>query len=270
MISKEVIEQLQSKDRDVRYLLGARLRAVKEIREDVLSRAGRYHEVRGPRQKSKDPAPLQVKEVKIDQRRYIVCYNSEQAETDRQTREAIVASLREQLKEGGKKLVGNKGYRKFLKEPPGGAFTIDEEKIRREARFDGKWLLQTDTDMTSEEAALRYKDLLMVESLFRSLESVLESRSIYHQRDETIRGHVFCSFLAAVLLKDLIARVDERGWRVEWRRLRDDLDTLQETTIETAGKTFILRSQTTGDAGKAIQAARIALGPVLRLREPSP
>lgn len=108
----------------------------------------------------------------------------------------------------------------------------------------------------------------MVETLFRSLKSVLETRPIYHKRDETIRGHVFCSFLAAVLLRELFSRFDERGWRVEWQRLRDDLDALEESTITTPGKTFVIRSQTIGDAGKAIQAARIALGPVIRLESP--
>ena len=267
MISKQVMAQLQSEIRNVRYILGARLRAVKEIREQVLGRGGRYHKVHGPRQNSKDPAPLEVKEIRVDDRRYIVCHNAEQAETDRQARDAIITSLREKLKQGGKQLVGNKGYRKYLKERPGGAFTIDEPKIQREARFDGKWVLQTDTEMTPSEVALRYKDLLMVETLFRSLKSVLETRPIYHRRDETIRGHVFCSFLAAVLLRELFARFEQRGWRVEWQRLRDNLDALEESTIETAGKTFVIRSQTIGDAGKAIQATRIALGPVIRLEE---
>lgn len=268
MIGKDVIEELQRKVRDVRYILGARLRAVKEIRQQVLSRPGRYHKVHGPRENSKDPAPLEVKEVRIDDRRYIVCYNPEQARTDRQARDTIIASLREKLTQGGKQLVGNKGYRKYLKERSGDAFAIDEAKIKSEARFDGKWVLQTDTDRTPSEVALRYKDLLMVETLFRSLKSVLETRPIYHKRDETIRGHVFCSFLAAVLLRELFSRFDERGWRVEWQRLRDDLDALEESTITTPGKTFVIRSQTIGDAGKAIQAARIALGPVIRLESP--
>jgi hypothetical protein len=60
-------------------------------------------------------------------------------------REAIVASLREQLKQGDKALVGNKGYRKYL-HGEGPKFAIDEEKIKWEERFDGKWVLQTDLE----------------------------------------------------------------------------------------------------------------------------
>jgi hypothetical protein len=270
MISRDTIQRLQARDRDVRYLLGARLRSVKEIHEKVLRRGGRYHEVYGAKQKSTDPAPLKVKEVWVDQRRYIVCHNEDQAQKERADREAIVAALRDQLKRGAKSLVGNKGYRKFLKTRSGGGFDIDEAKIESEARFDGKWVLQTDTDLAPAECALKYKELWMVERLFRTIKSILETRPIYHQCDETIRGHVFCSFLALMLLKEMQARLAARGWQVEWQRLRDDLDALEEITVNTRGSRFIIRSDLQGDAGKAIQAAGVALGSVVRLEAPQP
>jgi hypothetical protein len=269
MISRDTIRQLQASDRDVRYILGARLRSLKEIYTEVLSRGGRYHEVYGPKTKSKDPAPLKVKQVWVEDRRYIVCRNEDQAKKDRIDREAIVAALRDQLRQGAKSLVGNKGYRKFLKTRSGGAFEIDEAKIESESRFDGKWVLQTDTDLTASECALKYKELWMVEELFRSMKSIIETRPIYHKCDETIRGHVFCSFLALVLLKELQARLAARGWQVEWQRLRDDLDALEEITVRTRGRTFVIRSETQGDAGKALQAAGVALGCIVRLEDPS-
>jgi len=259
MISKDTIQRLQATDRDVRYLLGARLRSVKEIYDQVLRRGGRYHEVYGPKKQSKDPAPLKVKEVWVEDRRYIVCHNEDQAKKDRIDREAIVAALRDQLRQGAKSLVGNKGYRRFLKTRSRGGFEIDEAKIESEARFDGKWVLQTDTDLTPAECAVKYKELWMVEQLFRSMKSILETRPIYHKCDETIRGHVFCSFLALLLLKELQARLAVRGWQVEWQRVRDDLDALEEITIRTRGRTFVIRSDLQGDAGKAIQAAGVAL-----------
>ena len=268
MISRDTIEQLQATDRDVRYLLGARLRSVKEIYTEVLSRGGRYHEVYGPKNKSKDPSPLKVKEVWVEDRRYIVCHNEDQAKKDRADREAIVGALRDQLKQGAKSLVGNKGYRKFLQTCSGGGFEVDEAKIESEVRFEGKWVLQTDTDLTATECALKYKELWMVEQLFRSMKSIIETRPIYHKCDETIRGHVFCSFLALVLLKELQARLVARGWQVDWQQLRDDLDALEEITIRTRGRTFVIRSETQGDAGKAIQAAGVALGCVVRLEHP--
>jgi len=267
MISKKVMEQLKEAHRDTRFILGARMRAVKEVREEVLSRGGRYQVVHGPRKDSKDPSPLKVKDVSVNGRRYVVCHNEEQAEKDRADREAIVAALRDQLKRGDKSLVRNKGYRKFLKTTTGERFVIDDEKVRREARFDGKWVLNTDTDMTAEEVSLKYKELWMVEAVFRSIKWVLRTRPIYHKVDETIRGHVFCSFLALMLLKELKAKMEGRGWPLHWDRLRDDLDDLEEITVRNSGKTFVVRSRTKGDAGKAIQAVGVAFGPVVRLLE---
>ena len=136
-------------------------------------------------------------------------------------------------------LVGNKSYRKFLRMRPGGGFELDPPKIEKDARFDGKWVLQTDTELAAAACALKYKELWMVEHLFRSVKSILETRPIYHQGDETIRGHVFCSFLAFVLLKELLMRLESRGRQVEWVRHRNDLDALEEMTVTTKGRSLV-------------------------------
>jgi hypothetical protein len=267
MISRDTVAQLRHPDRACRYILGARMRSVKEIGELVLADPAPFEEVRGPRLSSKDPAPLRVKEVLIEGRRYIVCSNPERAEKERRDREAILDSLEEKLRRGDKSLVGNKGYRKYLKtQAP--HFEIDWRKAEGEARFDGLWVLETDLDLSAAEVALKYKELWLVEDLFRSVKSVLETRPIYHQRDDTIRGHVFCSFLALVLLKELQHRMDARGFSYEWTRLRDDLDELQEIRLEAIGREVLMRSAPRGDAGRALQAAGVALGPAVRFVDP--
>src|SRR5512137_778543 len=111
MISAQTIAALESKEIDGDYILGARMRAVKEIREQVLADRSRYQEVTPERERSKDPSPLKVKEVNIGERRYIVCLNEEQRRKDEADRKAIVEALRQQLKRGDKELIGNKGYR---------------------------------------------------------------------------------------------------------------------------------------------------------------
>lgn len=267
MISEETIAQLQAEDRQVHYLLGARLRNVKEIYEEVLSRGGRYREVRGPREKSTDPSPLKVKEVYVEERRYVVCLNEEQSRKDRADREAIVASLREQLKQGDKALVGNKGYRKYL-HSQGPKFTIDEEKVKWEERFDGKWVLQTDLkELTAEEVALQYKRLWMVEEMFRTVKTLLETRPIYHKRDETIRGHVFCSFLALLLRKELQDRLEAQGDKLEWEELLRDLEALQYAVVKSQEKRFLLRSDLAGTTAAVFRAVGVAIPPSIQKTE---
>lgn len=261
MISQETIDQLQADERKVHFILGARLRNVKEIYQTVLSRGGRYHEVHGPREKSTDPSPLKVKEVCVEDRRYVVCQNEEQARKDRADREAIVESLREQLKRGDKSLVGNKGYRKYLGSQ-GPKFTIDEKKVKWEERFDGKWVLRTDLEeLTAEEVALRYKQLWTVEEMFRTVKTLLETRPIFHKCDETIRGHVFCSFLALLLRKELQDRLAGQGDKLEWAEILHDLEAFQTTEVESQGKRFLLRSDLEPACAAVFRAVGVAIPP---------
>jgi len=264
MISQETIAQLQADNRQVHYILGARLRNVKEIYEAVLSRGGRYRVVHEARENSGDPSPLKVKEVSVDGRRYVVCLNDEQAKKDRMDREAIVSALREQVKQNAKSMVGNKGYRKYLRDD-GKKFAIDETKVKRESRFDGKWVLQTDLcEMSAEDVALKYKQLWMVEDMFRTAKTLLETRPVYHHQDETIRGHVFCSFLAMVLRKELQDRLALEGDKFEWAEILRDLEALQYVEVEHQTKRFLLRTEAQGTCSAVFRAAGVAIPPTIQ------
>jgi hypothetical protein len=181
MISANTMTYLEKEC--IPYILGARMRKVKEVKEEVLLRAGRYREVHPEGASSKDPSPLKVKEVIVDDHRYIVCLND---------RQAIIDTLKEKLTSNAKSLIGNKGFRKYLTVDRG-TLSLNERRIEEEKRFDGKWVLKTNTDLSAEQVALKYKELWQVEQVFRDMKSVLDTRPIFHQRDETIRGHVFIS-----------------------------------------------------------------------------
>jgi hypothetical protein len=262
MISAQTMSDIQR--RNWKYILGVRMRSSKVARQ-VVARAGRYQEVFPESDDPDDPAPLKVKEVWVEQQRYIVCRNEEEARRDRLEREAIVASLQDALPQGDKSLVGNKGYRRFLR-TRGERFTINEEKVKDEARYDGKWVLATNTELAAAEVALKYKQLWMIEDLFRSMKSLLETRPIFHKCDETIRGHVFCTFLALVLRKELQDRLEHKGWKLEWADVIRDLDQLQEVEIHLAGKAYVLRTEAKGTTGKVFQTCGVALPPTLRQR----
>jgi transposase len=261
MISEETMNELDQ--RKIPYILGARMRKVKEIREEVLPRGGRYREVHSEGRSSKDPAPLKVKEVWVDEHRYIVCLNVKQARKEALDREVIVEALKEHLKKNPKALIGNKGYRKYLKLDRD-HLRLDQEKIDGEERFDGKWVLKTNTSLSPEQTALKYKELWQVEQVFREVKSVLETRPIFHKCDETIRGHVFCSFLALVLRKELDRHLDQAGHCFEWADIKQDLKSLQEIVIEEQGKSLAVRSECKGICGKVFQSVGVAVPPTIR------
>ena len=159
--------------------------------------------------------------------------------------------------------VANKGYKRYLKAEKD-AFVVDFDKARDEQRFDGMWVLRTNTELSAVEVALRYKQLWMVEQVFRTAKSLLDTRPIFHKTDATICGHVFCSFLALVLRDELFRRMDNAGVRAEWGDIVRDLNALSETTITCNGKSFAVRSNAVGVAGKIAQCVGVRLPNTVR------
>ena len=275
MMSKKMVAAVEA--RGWLYILGARLRRTKEVRDVVLADTSAFETVEVERQRP-DPMQLQVKEVTVtpgkgaanpshQPRRYVVCRNPDQARKDAATRAQILAALEAKLcSDGPKSVIANKGYKRYLKADQG-AFAIDLDKARDEERFDGMWVLRTNTDLSAVEVALRYKQLWMVEQLFRTAKSLLDTRPIFHKTDATICGHVFCSFLALVLRDELLRRMDHAGVSAEWADILRDLNALTETMIAYNGKRFVVRSNAVGVAGKIAQCVGVRLPNTVRQLE---
>ena len=260
LISAETLAELEA--RRLLYILGVRERTDKLVRELVLD----------------DPAPFvplviskrgkqidyEAKAVALPGRRYIVCRNHQEAEKDAADRASILAALERTLKKGDKALVGNTGYRRYLKTIRDEHFAIDPDKVEDEKRFDGIFVLRTNTDLNPLEAMLCYKQLWTVEQTFRTAKHLLQTRPIFHKLDETIRGHVFASFLALVLKKALEDRIASLGRSASWPEILADLDSLSETEVEQDGKRFVVRSAPRPQASLALRADGVALPPTVQ------
>jgi hypothetical protein len=254
MISTATLAELEA--RKLLYLLGTRERTDKVVRELVLADTApcvpltitkRGHEI-----------DHEAKAVTVGPQRYI------QAERDAAAREAILANLERQLAKGDKAMVGNTGFRRFLKTEGHGHFAIDLAKAEQDARFDGVFVLRTNTDLDPLAAMLRYKQLWTVEATFRTAKHLLATRPIFHKLDATIRGHVFCSFLALVLKSELEQRIAALGRDGSWSEIRADLDSLAETEIVHDGRRFLVRAAPRPAASLALRAAGVALPPTVQ------
>jgi hypothetical protein len=228
------------------WIAGERLRDGTAEVAQVLSRQGRYQSVRDN---------LRVKEVRVGQgdgaRRFVLCHNPERAERDRHQRQqqlAVVAAELERIaalrakhaKAAGKRRRGADDHLKaecalrdhpalgrWLRQTPGGRLAIDRAKVRAEARLDGKFLLSTsDPDLSAEDVALGYKNLLEAERAFRDLKTTLELRPVFHRLERRIRAHVLLCWLALLLV-----RVTERQTGQTWRRISLELGRLHLVTL---------------------------------------
>ena len=260
MISAETVAELEA--RRLLYILGVRERSDKLVRELVLDDPAPFEPF--TMKKRGKQADYEAKTVMLAGRRYIVCRNHQEAEKDAADRNSILAALERQLAKGDKALVGNTGYRRYLKTISEDHFAIDRDKVEEEKKFDGVFVLRTNTDLNPLEAMLCYKQLWTVEQTFRTAKHLLSTRPIFHKLDETIRGHVFCSFLALVLKKALEDRIAALARSGSWPQIIADLDSLTETEIEHDGKRFVVRSAPRPAASLALRAAGVALPPTVR------
>src|SRR5436305_3885945 len=228
---------------DQHYIIGEKLRSGSAEAAAALSRQGRYQDV---------AANLRVKEVRIaGAERFVICYNPEAAERDAAVRERMLAQLDEMIKDSDKLtktkraelrgVISTKpGLNRYLRATPGGLLRTDAAKIKAEEHLDGKYLLRaSDPELSAEDVALGYKQLLEVERGWRDLKQVIDLRPACHRKEERIRAHVILCWLALLLI-----RVAETTAGGTWAKIADELDLLTLGTF-------------TGPAGPVRQTAEL-------------
>jgi transposase len=275
------------------WIAGERLRDGTADVAEVLARQGRYQTVRDN---------LRVKEVRLGEgdvaRRFVLCHNPEQAERDRTQREQATSRLEAELeriatlraKAAKQTRTATKGRRRgaqppqaddhlkaecalrnhptlgrWLRQTPGGRLMIDRTKLKAEAKLDGKFLLSTsDPDLSAEDIALGYKNLLEAERAFRDLKTTLELRPVWHRLERRIRAHVLLCWLALLLV-----RVAERQTAQTWRRVNLELGRLHLVTLSGPAGWVEQRTALTSIQRELFTAAGITPPPRVTSLQPS-
>jgi len=237
------------------YIVGMPLRRHREA-EAVLSQPGRYRVI---------DEQLRIKQVIRQGQRYILCHNPLQAEHDRQAREAVLAHLKQRIERGqAKDLLRNRLVARYLKALPQGALVVDADAVKRAARYDGKYLLRTNTDLDPEAVVRAYKDLWRVERAFRTLKSALDLRPMFHWTERRVRGHVMVCFLALVLESLLWRKLRQQNPDVRYEDVLHDLSQLHAVAVELDGEAYLTRTELVGQAFEAFKA--VGLRPPARVQ----
>ena len=242
MMGKRTLELLESLN--LQYILGVRMRNIK-VAPEIIASPEPYAFVKDN---------LKVKEVTIEGNRYIVCLNEEEAKRDQAVREKIEIKLRSKIEHGSvKDLIGNSEYKKYLNVTPDAA-TINKEKFKQEALFDGLYILQTNTQLPTDEVATAYRDLWQIERAFRNLKSTLDLRPVYHWTEKRICGHIMLCFLALVMQirfqKLLQNGESEYGYTEVIRALRK----VQAVKLKVRDQEHLVRTEVHGAAAFAFKA----------------
>jgi transposase len=243
------------------YLLATRLNSVNEVKQDVLSRPGRYRKVSDN---------LHVKEVVVGgdgvrRRRYLLCYNPKEAKRQRRRRKQVVQQLEQELARHENQsatarwaidLLSSQRTKRYLTITPEAQIRLDRKAIGQAARTDGKWVIQTNDDtLTPEDAACAYKSLSAIERCFRTLKRTqLKLEPVYHRLSRRLEAHVKVCVMAL-----LIERVAELACEQPWSQLRHMLAELQATEFRTSSHLFFKRNEASPQLRKVLKKLAIPL-----------
>ena len=219
-----------------KYLLATRMASVKEIKETVLSQPGRYREL---------SANLHAKEVNlVNGKRYIICYNPTEARRQARHRENIVSMLEAELRQHKDKsatkkwaiaLLASRRYKKYLTITDRNRIRIDRKAIKAAAKYDGKWVLETNDEQISlEDAAYGYRGLMVIERCFRSLKRTqIKMMPMYHWAERRIESHVKICVLAL-----FVERIAELKCGKPWSQIKRISSKIQATEFATSDHVF--------------------------------
>lgn len=241
-----------------KYLLACRMSTVSEIKRDVLSKRGRYTVFKDN---------LHAKEVIVGdgerRRRYVLCYNPREADRQSKHRAQVVELLEYELSRHKDKtasaqwaieLLASKRFKRYLSVTKANRLRIDRAKIKQAAKYDGKWVIETNDDTISmEDAACGYKGLMVIERCFRSLKKTqIKMAPMYHWAPRRIETHVRLCVLAL-----LIERVAELSCDKPWRQIQEALDRLQATKFENSSYRFIHRNELSPGTNNILKSLKI-------------
>lgn len=192
MLSKKNLKELEEAGHE--YIVGARIKNESDqIKREILK-----HSV-----SMKDGDHLFIE--RDNGSRLLVTYSSTRAHKDSSNRDKGLRRLRKKLKSGRltKQSINQRGYNKFLTLKGEVMITIDDEKIRRDGKWDGLKGYQTNTKFPAKTIIENYSQLWQIEKAFRISKTDLRIRPIYHYRRRRIESHLCVAFAAYAVYKEL-------------------------------------------------------------------
>ncbi|ETR65464.1 MAG: hypothetical protein OMM_06039 [Candidatus Magnetoglobus multicellularis str. Araruama] len=151
-------------------------------------------------------------------------------------------------------LLASRRFKRYLRVTKAGKICIDKKAIKEAARYDGKWVIETNDDTISlEDAALGYKSLMVIERCFRSLKRTqIKMMPMYHWVSRRIEAHVKICVMAL-----MIERIAELECKLPWAQIREALDELQVTEFFNLKYRVLMRNEVTSKTRNILNLLKI-------------
>ena len=214
--TEKVLEQMRQSDPPVKYLVGTPKGRLTSLEKDLVDK---------PWQQARPG--VEVKLLTQPDELYVLAQSKDRVHKERSMRRRQLKWLWNRLKKlttmkikreellmklGAAKQKSPSAYRlvqvEVDKDKAAFTYRLDREKLRRQRRREGRYLLRTNlTETDPAKLWSLYLQLVNVEQAFKNLKGDLAIRPIFHQNENRIEAHILISFLAYCLHITLTERL---------------------------------------------------------------
>jgi len=214
--TEKVLEQMRQSDPPVKYLVGTPKGRLGRLEKQLLDKP--WHQAR---------PGVEVKLLAEQDELYVLAQSADRVHKERSMRRRQLKWLWARLKQlstmklkreellmklGAAKQKSPSAWRlvqvEVDKDKAAFTYRLDREKLRRQRRREGRYLLRTNlTETDPAKLWSLYLQLVNVEQAFKNLKGDLAIRPIFHQSEKRIEAHILISFLAYCLHITLTERL---------------------------------------------------------------
>jgi transposase len=214
--TEKVLEQMRQSDPPVKYLVGTPKGRLSRLEKQLLDKP--WHNAR---------PGVEVKLLAQQDELYVLAQSADRVHKERSMRRRQLKWLWARLKQlstmklkreellmklGATKQKSPSAWRlvqvEVDKDKAAFTYCLDREKLRRQRRREGRYLLRTNlTEADPAKLWSLYLQLVNVEEAFKNLKGDLAIRPIFHQSEKRIEAHILISFLAYCLHITLTERL---------------------------------------------------------------
>ena len=254
MLNKNNLAELETlQDSGFEFIVGARLKSVQTELQKKITNMANYEEVTGE---------YKVARFDYNGRKLVVSYSRERARKDARDREKAIEKLRKKLdkNKNPKEYLSNYGYKKYLKVTGKSTFSLDEEKIELDSKWDGLHGVVTNSkNLSNTDVIAQYANLWQVEESFRVTKHDLRIRPVFHWKSNRVKAHMAISFAAYALVRHLEYRVRLQYKKLSPEKIRQRLSNVQTSILFDKKKKirYGLPSRISLEAGKIYQVMNV-------------
>lgn len=225
------------------FIVGERLKNLPQTTQEYLTNRDNY---KASWIYNSDNEEIKIEYTTIEyQGRKIICtYSEKRAKKDSFERQERISKGKILMENPS--LLDKKAHRFYLTKDKQDKLSLNEDKIKSDAKFDGFIAIATNNkDLTETKILEHYKHLYQIEHTFRSFKSHLETRPMFHWTDKRIEGHISLCYIAYTLNIYVINTLNRHNIKMSENDVRKTLSKMQVSLVQQGENELYLRSTTT-------------------------